>query len=75
MDITVNEDLIGGEDEAEVSDWAVSDGDSVAADQVIGTLETSKVQLEIKAPTAGIVRLKASPGQVVGIGAVIATIE
>lgn len=74
MDIIVNEDLIGSEDEAEVSEWSVADGDTVAEGDVLGTLETSKVQLDLESPASGIVRLKAAEGDVVSVGTVIATV-
>lgn len=75
MDIVINEDVIGDEDEAEIAEWAVADGATVSAGDVVGSLETAKVQLDLEAPAAGTIRLKAAVGDVVGVGAVIATIE
>ncbi len=75
MDVVLNEDLIGGEDEAELTTWSVADGDRVAVGDVLGQLETSKVQLDIESPAAGIVRLHVASGDVLEVGTVIASIE
>lgn len=75
MNIVVNEDLIGNEDEADIGEWLVADGAVVAAGATIAQLETSKVQVQVEAPVAGTIRLLAAEGDVVGSGAVIATIE
>lgn len=74
MDIVVNEDLIGSEDEAEIAEWHVATGDSVVVGQSIGSLETSKVQIDLEATAAGTIHLHAAVGDVVAAGTTIATI-
>lgn len=75
MDIVVNEDLIGDEDEAEIAEWAVADGAVVSVGDVIGSLETSKVQMDLEAPAAGVIHLKVAVGDVIPAGTVIASIS
>jgi len=54
----------------------VADGDTVVAGQGIVVVEAMKMQNELKAPRAGIVRgLKAKPGDTVAAKEVIARIE
>jgi 2-oxoglutarate dehydrogenase E2 component (dihydrolipoamide succinyltransferase) len=58
-----------------LSKWLVKDGDYVNAGQPIFELETDKVTSEGTAEASGVIRLKASPGEEVAIGAVVATID
>jgi pyruvate/2-oxoglutarate dehydrogenase complex dihydrolipoamide acyltransferase (E2) component len=62
--------------EGTVTKWLVKEGDQVQEDQPLCEISTDKVDTEIPSPGAGtIARLVASEGQVLPIGAVIATIE
>jgi pyruvate dehydrogenase E2 component (dihydrolipoamide acetyltransferase) len=54
--------------EAEVVNWMVAVGDSVAVDQPICEITTDKAQLEISSPKAGtIVKLYGEPGDIVAV--------
>ena len=54
----------------------VAEGDTVAEGQVICLLEAMKMENELKAPKAGVVKaMHAQPGQDVEMGAVLAEIE
>lgn len=62
--------------EAEIVRWLVAEGDMVAADQPIVEVETDKSVIELPAPVAGMITsLVASEGDVVEIGAELASIE
>ena len=62
-------DLGEGLQEAEIVSWAVAVGDTVAADQVLLTVETAKALVDIPSPQAGtIAHLFGRPGDVVHIG-------
>jgi pyruvate/2-oxoglutarate dehydrogenase complex dihydrolipoamide acyltransferase (E2) component len=59
-EVTLNEDEIGGDGEAEVTGWFVDDGAAVAQHDPITELSTSKAMIEVPAPVAGrVVRLVA----------------
>jgi len=58
-----------------LSVWHKNDGDSVAAGEVLLTLETDKVSSEIQAEGAGVLKIKVPAGTDVKIGEVVATIE
>lgn len=54
--------------EAEVVNWMVSVGDTVAVDQPICEITTDKAQLEISSPKSGtIVKLYGEPGDIVAV--------
>jgi 2-oxoglutarate dehydrogenase E2 component (dihydrolipoamide succinyltransferase) len=62
--------------EGTISRWLVKEGDSVERDQPIVEVTTDKVDAEIPAPAAGIVaKILAAEGDVVPVGAPLATIE
>jgi pyruvate/2-oxoglutarate dehydrogenase complex dihydrolipoamide acyltransferase (E2) component len=61
--------------EGVVSTWFVSDGDTVAADQLIAEVQVDKVAAEVPAPAAGTIRLLVAEEAVVKEGDVIARIE
>lgn len=65
MDVTVDQELLGDESEADLSAWLVADGNEVAEGQAIAELETSKVQVEVLAPQNGTVTHVAAEGDVV----------
>ena len=58
-----------------VSSWFVSDGDTVAADQVIAEVQVDKVAADVLAPAAGVVHLLVPEEAEVAQGAPIATVS
>lgn len=68
-------DVGEGLSEAEIVEWAVAVGDTVAEDQPIVSVNTDKSIVDIPAPTAGtIVELGGEVGDVLPIGALLAVI-
>ena len=62
-------DLGEGTVEAEIGDWTIAVGDTVAEEQVIGTMMTDKAAVEISTPVAGkVVRLAGEPGDMIAVG-------
>lgn len=55
--------------------WLVEDGATVAEGEVVAVMEAMKMETRISAPRAGKISLRAQPGQSVGLGAELATIE
>ncbi|MBS7260648.1 MAG: sodium-extruding oxaloacetate decarboxylase subunit alpha [Treponema sp.] len=55
--------------------YVVSEGSSVSADTTILLVESMKMELEIKAGTAGKVHFVATPGSQIAAGTVVATIQ
>lgn len=74
MDISVTKELLGSEDEADVSEWLVEDGSQVTKGQAVVELETSKVQIQLEAPADGTITLLVAEGDVVEPDTVIARI-
>ena len=74
MDVVVDQDILGSETEADISEWLIADGSEVTAGQALAELETSKVQVEVTSPMAGVITLIAAEGDVIEPGAVIARI-
>jgi pyruvate dehydrogenase E2 component (dihydrolipoamide acetyltransferase) len=67
---------IGGYDDVPVIEVLVAEGDSVAQDQGLVTLESDKATMEVPAPFSGVVReLKLKVGDTVSEGSVVALIE
>jgi pyruvate dehydrogenase E2 component (dihydrolipoamide acetyltransferase) len=62
-------------EEATVSRWLVADGAAVAAGQLVVELETDKATVELEAPSAGVLRIVASEGDVVAVDGVLAEIQ
>lgn len=64
-----------GMTEGDIVKWLVKEGDVVEMDTGMAQIETEKVNVELKAPFAGVVRkILAKEGTVVGVGTVIALI-
>ncbi|MEO7214794.1 2-oxoglutarate dehydrogenase complex dihydrolipoyllysine-residue succinyltransferase [Mucilaginibacter sp.] len=61
--------------EVTLSAWKKKDGDHVEMDEVIAELESDKATFELTAEKAGTLTTKAAEGDVLPIGAVVATIE
>lgn len=56
--------------------WLVDDGQSVALEQPIYTVATDKVETEVPAPAAGVLRYGAAePETIYPVGTQLATIE
>jgi len=69
-------DLGEGLQEAEITEWHVKPGDTVAADQLLVSVETAKAIVEIPSPYAGqVARLFAAAGEIVHLGAPLAGFE
>lgn len=61
--------------EVTLSAWKKKDGDHVEMDEVIAELESDKATFELTAEKAGTLTTKASEGDTLAIGAVVASIE
>jgi len=61
--------------EVTLSSWKKKDGDTVQMDEVIAELESDKATFELTAEKAGVLKISANEGDVLPIGAVVATIE
>ena len=67
----------GGESvtEADVGEWLKKEGDFVALDEPIVSLETDKAAMDVSAPVAGVIkRIAAKVGETVEVGALLAVI-
>jgi len=60
--------------EATLLEWAVADGSTVAAGDVLYRIETDKVETDCEAPASGTVRQTVEPGGVLAVGTVIGEI-
>ena len=62
--------------EATVSKWLKSQGDKVVADEPIVELETDKVNVEVPAPSNGVLsNIKVKEGETVNVGSLLGTIN
>jgi 2-oxoglutarate dehydrogenase E2 component (dihydrolipoamide succinyltransferase) len=61
--------------EAILAEWFKQDGETVAQDEPLFVIETDKVTLEVTAEVGGVLRIKVSAGETVGIGSLVAIIE
>jgi 2-oxoisovalerate dehydrogenase E2 component (dihydrolipoyl transacylase) len=69
-------DLGEGLPEAELVQWLVAEGDTVALNQTIAEVETAKAVVELPSPHAGTVTaLHAGPGDVIAVGAVLISFD
>lgn len=67
-------DLGEGLEDAEIVDWKVSEGDTVALNQALVEVNTAKALVEIPSPVAGVVTtLHGQAGDVVKVGAPLVT--
>jgi 2-oxoisovalerate dehydrogenase E2 component (dihydrolipoyl transacylase) len=68
-------DLGEGLTEAEIVEWRVAVGDTVAVDQVVVEVETAKAAVEVPVPHAGtVLTLHAGAGTVIGVGSPLITV-
>lgn len=69
-------DLGEGLAEAEIVEWKVSAGDTVAVDQVLLSVETAKALVDVPSPVAGVIaRLCGAEGDILHIGAPLVEFE
>ena len=69
-------DVGEGLTEADVLDWRVAVGDTLAVNQVIVEIETAKAAVELPSPFAGTVHaLLVQPGETVAVGTPIISID
>jgi 2-oxoisovalerate dehydrogenase E2 component (dihydrolipoyl transacylase) len=69
-------DVGEGLTEAELLNWAVSVGDTVAVNQILCAIETAKSAVELPSPVAGVIEaLHVEEGAKVEVGTVIVTIR
>ncbi len=69
-------DLGEGLPEAELVQWLVQTGDTVALNQTIAEVETAKAVVELPSPHAGVVTaLHARPGDVIAVGSVLISFD
>ncbi len=62
--------------EADIGEWLKKEGDAVALDEPIVSLETDKAAMDVSAPAAGIIKsVHAKEGDTVEVGALLAVIE
>ena len=62
--------------EATVSKWLKSQGEKVVADEPIVELETDKVNVEVPAPSNGVLGdIKVREGETVNVGSLLGTIN
>jgi pyruvate/2-oxoglutarate dehydrogenase complex dihydrolipoamide acyltransferase (E2) component len=73
-DIKIADDLWDTDDEAVITTWLASDGDTVEEGALLAEIMTAKVQYEIEAPTAGILTIAKQTDDIVEKGDVIGTI-
>ena len=60
--------------EGTLAEWLVADGTTVAQGDAIYLLETDKVEMQIEAPCAGVIRQIGVPGETYPVGELVATI-
>ena len=69
-------DLGEGTVESEIGEWHVGVGDSVAEEDVVGTMMTDKAAVEISSPVTGkVVKLAGEPGDMIAVGAPLIVFE
>ncbi len=61
--------------EATIGEWTKKSGEYVNRDEVILLLETDKANVEVVAPSDGVITISTKAGDVVKIGAVVAVID
>ena len=61
--------------EGRISRWIVADGSAVKLDQPLFEIETDKASVEVPAPAAGVIAIGVKAGEIVKVGATVATID
>lgn len=73
--ISIPEDLWEEDTEAVITSWLVSEGASVSKGTLIAEVMCEKVQYEIEAPAAGVIKILKEVDEIVSKGDVIGTVE
>ena len=60
--------------EAEITEWLVKDGASVAEGDPILAITTTKMAIDIEAPASGVLTIKMTEGELAPVGAVVGEI-
>jgi pyruvate/2-oxoglutarate dehydrogenase complex dihydrolipoamide acyltransferase (E2) component len=60
--------------EAEVTEWLVADGATVAEGDAIVTITTTKMAIDIEAPAAGTLHIRTPEGEIAPVGQLLAEI-
>jgi 2-oxoglutarate dehydrogenase E2 component (dihydrolipoamide succinyltransferase) len=60
---------------ATILEWRFADGAAVKRDDIVCVLETDKINMELSAPAAGVLRQIAKVGQTVKVGDVVAKVD
>ncbi len=69
-------DIGEGLTEAEIVEWLVAEGDTVAANQSVVEVETAKTTVEIPSPHAGTVtHLIGAPGDTIEVGEILFVLD
>jgi pyruvate/2-oxoglutarate dehydrogenase complex dihydrolipoamide acyltransferase (E2) component len=61
--------------EGTLVEWLVQDGDQVTEGQLLYRIETDKVENDVEAPVAGVVRITGEEGETYAVGDPIGEIE
>ena len=61
--------------EAILVEWLKSDGDAVAVDESLAVIETDKADVELPAPSAGVLQTLKADGDTIQVGETLATID
>ncbi|MFO0935355.1 MAG: 2-oxoglutarate dehydrogenase complex dihydrolipoyllysine-residue succinyltransferase [Gemmataceae bacterium] len=61
--------------EGRIARWIVSDGTAVTLDQPLFEIETDKASTEVPSPAAGVIKISVKAGEIVKVGATVASID
>ena len=65
-----------GMTDAEIVEWLVAEGDTIAAEQPLVLVEAAKTNVEVQAPASGtLVSILVPEGEIAEVGDVLAVIE
>ncbi|MGB5579604.1 MAG: dihydrolipoamide acetyltransferase family protein [Woeseia sp.] len=69
-------DLGEGTVESEIGEWHIKVGDTVAEEDIVGTMMTDKAAVELSSPVSGkVVKLAGEPGDMIAVGAPLVVFE
>lgn len=60
--------------EAEITEWLVKDGATVAKGDLILTISTTKMAIDIEAPASGVLSIRMPEGELANVGAAVGEI-
>ena len=76
MSVPINIPKLGvSMSEGTLVEWLVSDGDQVTEGQLLYRIETDKVENDVEAPVAGVIRITGEEGETYAVGDPIGEIE